>query len=141
MLEADARREANFDLYRRMLTAQNAKDKAAFLGTLAEDILFEAPAYTKNGAPIASGRAAMSGMFDPLSQMFSVLNYQLLRFIPAVDPDLVLAEVRGDNHVAGGDKRYRNQYLFLVTCRDGKIPRIFEYSNPVIFAEATGASG
>lgn len=139
MTDADKRREANFELYRRMLTAQNAKDKQAFLACLAEDIVFEAPAYTKHGVPIAVGREAMAGMFERLTKMFAVLNYQLQRFIPAVDPDLVLAEVRGDNHVAGGDKRYRNQYLFLVSCRDGEITRIFEYSNPLIFAEATGA--
>ena len=47
-------------------------------------------------------------------------------------------EVRGDNEVANSDKRYQNDYLFLVQCRDGKIAHIFEYSNPLVYKTAVG---
>jgi len=134
--DADARRARNQDLYERMTAAQNAKDSAAFLDCLADDIVFEAPAYTKNGEPLAVGRDAMAAVFEALKQKFETMNYRVKRFIPAVDPDLVIVEVAGDNAVAGSDKRYRNQYLFLVGCRDGKIASIFEYSNPQVYADA-----
>jgi ketosteroid isomerase-like protein len=48
----------------------------------------------------------------------------------------VIVEVKGDNAVAGSDRRYQNDYLFLVQCRDGKIAHIFEYSNPMVYAAA-----
>jgi ketosteroid isomerase-like protein len=135
-LDANARREQNYALYNRMAAAQNAKDAQGFLACLARDIVFEAPAYSKTGEPIAKGRDAMAVMFKGLSDRFDTLNYQVKRFIPAVDPDLVLVEVRGDNKVSGSDKRYRNNYIFLVTCRDGEIAHIFEYSNPQVYDDA-----
>jgi ketosteroid isomerase-like protein len=133
MMTDDAtRRERNQRLYRRMTEAKNAKDSASYLACLDDAVVFEAPAY-KDG-PIAEGKAAMGAMFDRLCERFSSMDYQIMRFIPALDPDLVLAEVRGNNPVAGTDRVYRNDYLFLVTVRDGLITRIFEYSNPNVYA-------
>ena len=36
--------------------------------------------------------------------------------------------------MAGSDRVYRNDYLFLVNVSDGLITRIFEYSNPNVYA-------
>jgi len=138
--DADALRQENFALYERMLTAQNARDREAFLGCYSDDIVFEAPAYSKTGEPLAVGREAMGRAFNAMAEMFSSLNYQIKRFIPALDPDLVLVEVRGDNEVASNKNRYRNNYLFLVTCRNGKIVHMFEYSNPAVYANAVHGS-
>jgi len=137
-MEANARREANHALYNRLLAAQNAADAEGFMACLSDDIVFEAPAYSKTGEPIANGIDSMRVMFKALTDRFTSFNYQVKRFIPAVDPDLVIVEVKGDNQVAGSDKRYRNNYLFLVGCRDGKITSIFEYSNPQVYDEAVG---
>ncbi|MCU1642912.1 MAG: hypothetical protein JWN03_3187, partial [Nocardia sp.] len=45
---------------------------------------------------------------------------------------------RGNNAVAGSDRVYRNDYLFLVDIGNGLITRIFEYSNPTTYAAAVG---
>ena len=128
-----ARREENQRLYEQMIKAQNAKDRAGFLACFGEAIVFEAPAYRPDG-PVAAGTAAMGAMFDTLCEKFSVIDYRVKRIIPALDPDLVIAEVRGNNAVAGSDRVYRNDYLFLVSVSDGLITRIFEYSNPNVYA-------
>jgi ketosteroid isomerase-like protein len=128
-----ARREENQRLYEQMITAQNAKDREGFLACFDEASVFEAPAYRPDG-PIATGRAAMGAMFDTLCEKFSSIDYEVKRIIPALDPDLVIAEVRGNNAVAGSDRVYRNDYLFLVNVSDGLITRIFEYSNPNVYA-------
>ncbi|HUN37019.1 MAG TPA: nuclear transport factor 2 family protein [Trebonia sp.] len=128
-----ARREENQRLYERMITAQNGKDRAGFLACLDEAIVFEAPYYSPD-APLAAGKAAMGTVFTALCERFSSIDYQLKRFIPALDPDLVIAEVRGSNAVAGTDRVYRNDYLFLVGVSHGLITRIFEYSNPNAYA-------
>ena len=129
----DARRAANQELYRRMLDTQNAKDRDGFLACLADDVVFEAP-YYRADAPIAAGLAAMASKFDTMCDKFDTLAYRVKRFIDALDPDLVIAEVAGDNAVAGTERRYRNDYLFLVETRGGRIARIFEYSNPLVYA-------
>ena len=135
MTDDEARREANFDLYRRMRAAQNSGNKDAWLACFADDIVFEAPYYHHDG-PMASGIDRMSQTFDRMQEIFSSINYEVKRFIPALDPDLVIVEVKGDNAVANSDRRYQNDYLFLVTCREGKIARIFEYSNSMVYSAA-----
>jgi len=137
--EDDARRQANYRLYERMLSAQNGGDRDTWLLCLADDVVFEAPYYRHDG-PIAAGREAMGQTFTRMTETFSSIHYEIKRFIPAVDPDLVVVEVRGDNEVRANGNRYRNDYLFLVECRDGRIARLFEYSNPVVYASAVGGS-
>jgi ketosteroid isomerase-like protein len=138
--DADALRKENYALYERMRSAQNARDGEAFLSCFSDDIVFEAPAYSKGGEPIAVGRDAMGRMFNSLTEIFSSLNYEIKRFIPAVDPDLVIVEVHGNNEVASNKNRYRNNYIFLVTCRNRKIVHILEYSNPSVYSNAVNMS-
>jgi ketosteroid isomerase-like protein len=133
MSDDAARREENHRLYERVLRAQNSKDRDDFLACLSNDFVFEAP-YYRADAPIADGKEAMGRVFDTLCTKFSTIDYQIKRLIPALDPDLVIAEVRGNNPVAGSNRVYSNDYLFLVDTRDGLITRIFEYSNPTVFA-------
>ncbi len=78
----------------------------------------------------------MRAMYLGLMQSFETIDYRIERFIPALDPDLVIAEVAGNNLVAATGKYYRNRYLFLVQCRDGRIAHILEYSNPQVFSAA-----
>jgi ketosteroid isomerase-like protein len=132
----DERRDSNFALYRRMTDAINAKDIEGCCATIAEDIVFEAPAYREPGVPIASGAEAMREMYLGLMQSFETIDYAIDRFIPALDPDLVIVEVSGNNLVKATGKRYRNRYLFLVQCREGRIAHILEYSNPQVFRAA-----
>lgn len=133
MADDATRRAGNHRLYEQMIKAQNAKDRAGWLACFDESIVFEAPAY-RQGAPIAEGKAAMGAMFDVLAAKFSSMDYEIAQLIPALDPDLVIAQVRGNNAVAGTDRVYRNDYLFLVSVKDGLITRIYEYSNPVVYA-------
>jgi ketosteroid isomerase-like protein len=134
MPDDTARRERNQRLYERMIAAQNTKDREGFLACFGAAIVFEAPAYRPD-APIAAGKEAMGAMFDVLCAKFSSIDYQVKRLIPALDPNLVIAEVRGNNAVADTDRVYRNDYLFLVGIKDGLITSIFEYSNPSVYAK------
>jgi ketosteroid isomerase-like protein len=135
-----ARREENQRLYERMIKAQNAKDRAGFLACFDEATVFEAPYYQPD-APLAAGKAAMGSVFDALCERFSSIGYEIKRFIPALDPDLLIVEVRGNNAVAGTDRVYRNDYLFLVSVSGGLITRTFEYSNPNAYARDVNGQG
>jgi ketosteroid isomerase-like protein len=133
----DGRRQQNFGTYQRMLSAQNAGELDAFMSCFTDDVVFEAPYYRHDG-PLAAGRQAMETLFARMSETFRTIHYEIDGFIPAVDPDLVIAKVRGDNVVAHNGNHYRNDYLFLVRCREAKIAHIFEYSNPLVYQEAVG---
>jgi ketosteroid isomerase-like protein len=140
MSDDAARREENHRLYERMLGAQNSKDRDGFLACLSDDFVFEAP-YYRPDAPIADGKEEMGRTIDTLCTKFSTIDYQIKRLIPALDPDLVIAEVRGNNPVAGSNRVYKNDYLFLVDTHDGLITRIFEYSNPTVYARDVEGKG
>lgn len=133
----EARRQRNYETYQRMRAAQNAGDRETWLSCFTDDVVFEAP-YYRAGGPLASGCDAMARLFDRMNETFTSVHYEIKRFIPAVDPDLVIVEVRGDNVVASNGNHYMNDYLFLVRCRDGKVSHIFEYSNPVVYHAAVG---
>jgi ketosteroid isomerase-like protein len=55
----------------------------------------------------------------------------------AVDPDVVITEVRGDNAVRDSDRRYRNHSVMFVGFRDDRVVHWIEYSNPLVYREAT----
>jgi ketosteroid isomerase-like protein len=125
-------RYANEQLWRSVLAAQCGRDKRGWLDLLAEGVVFEAPAYSSR----REGRVALAAMFDGMLEHFSKIHFEILRFIQPLDPETVIAEVRGDNVVAETGKPYRNRYLFLVTCRGGRVTEIVEYSNPDVLTEA-----
>lgn len=130
--EHESRRRTNHALWRRCVAAQCARNKEEWLATLSDDIVFEAPGYGVRRA----GRPAMANVFDGMLERFSRIHYEFLRFIPALDPDLVIAEEIGDNIVSGSNAPYQNRYLFLVTCFGGRINHILEYSNPQVLVDA-----
>src|SRR4029453_18433901 len=93
-MDDEVRRQANYDTYRRMRAAQNGGDKATWLSCFTDDVVFEAPYYRHDG-PLASGIERMAQTFDRMQEVFSSIHYVIKRFIPAVDPDLVIVEGNG----------------------------------------------
>jgi ketosteroid isomerase-like protein len=69
---------------------------------------------------------------------FSRIHYEVVDLFPALDPDLVIAELRGDHQVAGSPARYLNHYIMFIRFRDGKVVQWREFSNPDIYRRATG---
>ena len=123
---------ANVEAVHRLFQNISAGDVDAALADVADDAVYDAPYYDL----LAEGRERWSAMFTGLGQRFSEVHYEVTAHHETVDPDLVIVEARGDNAVAGSDKRYRNSYLHVVRFRDGKIVHWTEYSNPKVFAEA-----
>jgi ketosteroid isomerase-like protein len=131
MTGADARREANLATIRAMFAAFSAGDAQGLLDHLADDIVYEAPYYATFTAK--RGIAEMSAMLDAVTQRFSVVRYEIVELFPTTDPDLVIAELRGDNQVAGSHRTYRNHYIQFIRMRDGKVSHWREFSNPDVY--------
>lgn len=132
-----ARRQRNEETYRQMHDALNAGDADGYIEHIAEDVVYEAPYYRDNNEPLARGRDNLYRMLGTLGQSFSRLHYDIQGFVAALDPDLIIAEVTGDNVIAATGKPYRNEYVFFVRFdSDGKVIHSKELSNPLIMREA-----
>jgi ketosteroid isomerase-like protein len=119
----------------RMLAAVSSGDVDGYLACVDDDIVYEAPYYAEM-AP-RRGRAELASMLTNLSTRFASVSYEITNTYETVDPDLVIAEVRGDNAVRDSDRRYRNHYVMFVRFRDDRVVHWVEYSNPLVYRDAT----
>ena len=120
----------------RMLAAVSSGDVDGYLELVADDVVYDAPYYAEM-AP-RRGRDELASMLTNLSARFASVSYEVTDTFETVDPDLVIAEVRGDNAVRDSDRRYRNHYVMFVRFRDGRVAHWTEYSNPMVYRDATG---
>jgi uncharacterized protein len=134
--ERTARWEANVATLRRMLWCISNGDPEGELVHLADDVVYEAPFYATMEA--RRGQAAMAGMLRAVQDRFATILYEVVDVHPTVDPDHVIAEVRGDHQVLGADRRYQNHYVMFLRFRDGLVVHWREFSNPLVYAAATG---
>ena len=118
-----------------MLAAVSSGDVDGYLAWVDDDIVYEAPYYAEM-AP-RRGRAELASMLTNLSARFASVSYTVTGTFETVDADLVIAEVRGDNLVRDSDRRYRNHYLMFVRFRDERVVHWTEYSNPMVYRDAT----
>jgi len=129
-----ARRTQNEALVRTMLAAFSAGNPDGQLAHCADDIVYEAPYYAEMG--VKRGKAELAAMMGAVEERFTSILYEVAAFIPALDPDLIIAEVRGDHAVKDSDRRYQNHYLMLMQFRDGKVVHWREFSNPLEYRRA-----
>jgi ketosteroid isomerase-like protein len=118
-----------------MLVAVSDGDVDGYLACVDDDVVYEAPYYAEM-AP-RRGRDELASMLTNLSARFASVAYEVTRTFQTVDPDLVIAEVRGDNAVRDSDRRYRNHYVMFVRFRDDLVVQWTEYSNPMVYRDAT----
>jgi ketosteroid isomerase-like protein len=121
---------------KQMLAAVSGGDVDGYLACVDDDIVYEAPYYAEM-AP-RRGRDELASMLTNLSARFASVSYEVANTFETVDPDLVIAEVRGDNAVRDSDRRYRNHYVMFVRFRDERVVHWIEYSNPMVYRDATG---
>jgi ketosteroid isomerase-like protein len=127
---------ANLDVLKEMLRCVSSGDMAGELAYLAEDVTYEAPYYA--GFGVKRGRAEMAAMLRAVEDRFSSIHYEVVASYPTADPDLVIAEVRGDHQVLGSERRYQNHYVMFLRFRDGLVAEWREFSNPDVYRTAVG---
>jgi uncharacterized protein len=131
-----ARWDANLATLREMLRCISNGDPDGQLAHVDDDVVYEAPYYEAMG--VKHGKAALAGMLRAVQDRFTTIHYEVVDAHPTVDPDLVVAEVRGDHQVRGADRRYQNHYVMFVRFRDGLAVHWREFSNPLVYARAAG---
>ena len=130
-------RKRNEETYRVMHDALNDGDADGYIKHVADGVVYEAPYYRPDGAPLARGRDNLYRMLGTLKQSFSRLHYDIEGFIACLDPNRIIAVVSGDNVIADTGKPYRNHYHFIVDFdAEGKVVHSLELSNPLVMNEA-----
>jgi ketosteroid isomerase-like protein len=132
--EAAVRRERNLQVVRDVLAAFSSGDAEGLLAHVADDVTYEAPYYAT--MPIKRGRAELAGMLAAVEARFSTVHYGVTDVFPALDPDLVIVEVRGDHQVRDAPRRYQNHYVMFLRFRDGLVAEWREFSNPDVYRQS-----
>ena len=61
-----------------------------------------------------------------------------LRIFPFEDPEAAAAEVRAEALIKSTGRVYRQEYVFFLRAKEGKIAHLREYFDPVRAAQALG---
>jgi ketosteroid isomerase-like protein len=126
---------SNLETVHEMLACCSAGDPQGQLDRCTDDVVYEAPYYGLE----RRGKAELAAMLAAVQERFESVSYAIVDDFPTVDPDLVIVEVRGDNHVRDGDHRYQNHYIMFLYFRDGLVYRWREFSNPDVYRTAVRA--
>jgi uncharacterized protein len=136
MMDTEARRAQNCETIRTMMRAFSSGDPATLLAHVHDDVVYEAPYYAQ--FETKHGRDQLAAMLTAVEERFSSILYEVVELFPTTDPDLVVAEIRGDHQVKGSDRRYRNHYIQFLHFREGRVDHWREFSNPIVYSTATG---
>jgi ketosteroid isomerase-like protein len=126
---------SNLETVRTMLACFSAGDPQGQLDRCTDDVVYEAPYYGLE----RHGKDELAAMLHAVQERFESVSYVIVDDFPTVDPDLVIVEVRGDNQVRGGERRYQNHYVMFLHFRDGLVQRWREFSNPDVYRTAVSS--
>jgi uncharacterized protein len=124
---------------RRFLDALFRLDGEAMIAMMSEDIVYEFP-FAPDGQPrLIEGRAHVA----PLVRAFTDGGFRSLKLIrldvrAEADPGRVVVEMASEGVVAANGRDYLQEYVSLITVRNGKITRKVEYYNPLPMIAAFG---
>ena len=131
-MSEDERRQANIAAYHEVMKAVNAGDGEIARPYLDPAVRYAAPYYKLE----IQGVDDLVRMFNQLGDRFDEIDYTITAVHPALDPDLLFVEEKGNHHVRGTDRRYQNTYLLMARFRDGRIVDWVEHSDPNVFKTA-----
>lgn len=124
-------------LVRQFLDARAANDREAMAGLLTDDAAWYPPPsmgigpfHGRDATAAALGGGAMGKILDVAS-----IERTVHRVLADGDTAVVLQGLAATT-VNGGD--FRNEYVWVYTCRDGKVARLDEFTDSLYAARAFG---
>jgi ketosteroid isomerase-like protein len=113
------------------------EDHAQWQTLIADDLLWEL-VY----APAIGHPARLSGREEVVRHVTwflgAVENFRFfdLRVYPSADPEAAVAEVKAEALIKATERTYRQEYVFFLRAKGGKIAHLREYFDPVRAAKA-----
>ena len=112
-------------------------DNAQWQTLIADDLVWELVYAPSIGHP-----ARLSGREEVVRHVTwflgAVENFRFfdLRVYPLADPEAAVAEVNAEALIKATGRLYRQEYVFFLRAKDGKIAHLREYFDPVRAAKA-----
>lgn len=104
----------------------------------ADDIVIVLPYAPKHHTGKLEGRAAVLRFHANIGVYFSDIQIGEPTIYETTDPNIIIAEYPGGSTSKETGLPYRQNYVAIVTVRDGKIAHIKEYYNPITVLVTTG---
>jgi len=118
--------------------AISAGDVDRLLERYTTDCVIEFPYHSREGGFALHGREAVRAYLARALANLS-LELTLTELHRAADPDLLVAEYRGEGRLRASGRPYRNRYVGLWWFRNGQVRRTREYYDPIAAADALAA--
>jgi uncharacterized protein len=107
---------------------------------IADDLLWELVYAPSIGHPAQlSGRDEVMHHITWFLGAMQNFRFSDLRVYPFADPEAAVAEVKAEAIIKATQNPYRQEYVFILRARDGKIAHLREYFDPVRAARAMKA--
>lgn len=123
------------DLFKRHLALMGNPDEGAIYH---DDVVIDLPYAPKHHTGKLDGKAAVLRFLGNIGVYFKDIEIGEPRIYETQDPSVIIAEYTGGSTSKETGKPYRQNYVSIVTARDGKIAHIREYYDPVQVLVATG---
>lgn len=126
------------DLVRKHVSLVGSAEAAQFADLYTEDASMDFPYAPQHHTGRLGDRAAILRFLGRVGEFFSDIEMGEPKIFETSDPNVVIAEYTGASNSKETGKPYRQNYIAVVTVRDGKIAHIREYYNPVRVLVTTG---
>jgi ketosteroid isomerase-like protein len=123
-------------LARRLIDAFAAADLDRLVELVAEDFVMEIPTAPPGAQKVLTGAGDLAALVGHLAALWTDVRLAAFAATATVDdPGRVLAEYTTEAVQLDGTP-YRNDYVGLITVRDGRVTRFQEYFDPTPLAAA-----
>ena len=127
--------EKNVEIVKSFLAAIGRRDKQGLLALSAEDIEWIIPGKDWPLADTHSGHTGLEAVFQKASQEIETIYPKPPEFVAQGDRVLVVGFATG--RVKATNKPFKDDWVFDVTVRDGKVTKIREYIDTQALARAS----
>ena len=133
----EARRKRNLASVKSFLDNLEAMKFDAWANLFANDAVQENPYAPSNFPSRFVGKDALRDHYASMKTTYASMRFWDRRFQSSSDPNEIMAEFRGDIHLANSERKYDNRYCCVFRFDAvGKIELYREYFNPQILIEA-----
>ena len=110
------------------------------LDMLTEDAIMQFPYHLPTTPTQLVGKSEIEKFFSSFSDFLVLDRVRLIDLHETADPNVGILEYEGEGKAPRTGRPYVQQYITVLTFRDGKICRWKDYWNPVNVINATGGS-
>lgn len=115
------------------------RDMEAFFDLWDEDGVFAMPFTAPGLEPLHPGLTAVRRFFTTFRNSLAVVRFVITSATPFGGDAGFVVEGRGECETAAGEA-YRNQYVWVIQLRNGKLTLFREYSNPLVIIDTFGGA-